>query len=427
MIDRIPKDTDIEWATLQVLKKRDQAIHISEIEQRTSRLLALSETALKIPHSDGRRSAFQYRAHWARTGLKNCGLIRNLSRGMWAITDVGRDIQTKNRFIAHKASSDQTTSSDTPKDDAQSDEHTPIDGVTGKYSIATMMDEGCFLEKRAIETILDRLRVKKNIILQGPPGTGKTWLAKRLAYALIGMRDESNVRSVQFHPSLSYEDFVRGWRPRSDGKLTLENGMFMDVVEASLKQPSAIFAIVIEEINRGNPAQIFGDLLTLIDAGKRTYKDAIELCYADPGGKRTPVYIPGNLYIIGTMNVADRSLALVDLALRRRFAFITLEPILESKWRNFVVYKRGVDADLAKEIERRIKQLNAAIDEDHALGSHFRIGHSFVTPDQRIDPGTTKRWFTQVVRTEIAPQLEEYWFDSPGQAKEATDDLLKGW
>ena len=181
------------------------------------------------------------------------------------------------------------------------------------YSVEDILKEGCFLDRAEIDLLLDRLRTKKNLILQGPPGTGKTWLAKRLAFALMGHKDDSKVRAVQFHPNLSYEDFVRGWRPTGEGKLSLADGVFMEAIKAARKEPSSKFLVVIEEINRGNPAQIFGELLTLLEAGKRTPSEALELCYPDADGVRRPVHIPENLYVIGTMNIADRSLALVDL------------------------------------------------------------------------------------------------------------------
>ena len=128
------------------------------------------------------------------------------------------------------------------------------------YSVEDILKDGCFLERAEIDRLLDRLRTKKNIILQGPPGTGKTWLAKRLAFALMGQKDDSKVRAVQFHPNLSYEDFVRGWRPTGEGKLSLADGVFMEAIKAASKDPSSKFVVVIEEINRGNPAQIFGEL-----------------------------------------------------------------------------------------------------------------------------------------------------------------------
>jgi len=293
------------------------------------------------------------------------------------------------------------------------------------YDIDDILRDGCFLPREEIERLLERLRARKNLILQGPPGTGKTWIAKRLAFALMGERDEGRVRAVQFHPNLSYEDFVRGWRPSGDGKLTLADGVFMEAIRAALSRPESRFVVIIEEINRGNPAQIFGELLTLLEAGKRTPREALELCYPDADGVRRPVHVPENLFVIGTMNIADRSLALVDLAFRRRFAFVGLEPRLGFSWRSWVTEKGGVEPALADDIERRISALNTHIAE--TFGRQFEIGHSYVTPTTKLEPGATQEWFRQVVETEIGPLLEEYWFDAPRSARDALDRLLQGW
>lgn len=303
----------------------------------------------------------------------------------------------------------------------------PPPTLTVPYTVTDIVSDGCFLSLAEIEGLLARLRDKKNLILQGPPGTGKTWLAKRLAFALVGARDESRVRTVQFHPNLSYEDFVRGWRPTGEGKLALVEGPFMEVISAALKEPGAKHVVVIEEINRGNPAQIFGELLTLLEAGKRTPKDAIELCYPDADGKRRPVHIPENVFVVGTMNIADRSLALVDLALRRRFAFVSLAPRLGEAWREWVVAACKMDPDGAKDIENRLTKLNERIAADARLGKQFRIGHSYVTPARALEAGETTDWFRQVAQTEILPLLEEYWFDAPGEAQKAFEALMQGW
>ena len=292
------------------------------------------------------------------------------------------------------------------------------------YFIDDIIAEGCFLERDRLEGILDRLRNKKNLILQGPPGTGKTWLAKKLAFALIGSRSERRVRPLQFHPNLSYEDFVRGWRPGGDGRLTLEDGTFLKAIEDAGKEPSLDFVVVIEEINRGNPAQIFGEMLTLLEADKRTKQEALALSYPRSADER--IHIPLNLYVIGTMNVADRSLALVDLALRRRFGFIDLEPILGDVWRNWVGQQFGIDTAFLADIENRITSLNQTIAEDSLLGPQFRVGHSAVTPSGGTQIENPGQWFRQVVETEIGPLLDEYWFDDSSKARAEKDKLLQG-
>jgi 5-methylcytosine-specific restriction protein B len=302
-----------------------------------------------------------------------------------------------------------------------------ITGAPEPYTVENILKDGCFLEREKIDGLIDTLTIKKNLILQGPPGTGKTWLARRLAFALAGQKDESKVRAVQFHPNLSYEDFVRGWRPTGDGKLSLVDGVFMEMIKAAVNDPSSKFVVVIEEINRGNPAQIFGEMLTLLEADKRTPNDAIELVYPDADGKRSAVHIPENLYVIGTMNIADRSLALVDLAMRRRFAFVGLEPRLGATWRDWVEKKCNIDPALVTDIERRITDLNHQIAADPGLGKQFGIGHSYVTPSHRLKTGESRKWFRQVVETEIAPLLEEYWFDQTDEAQKARDRLLLDW
>jgi 5-methylcytosine-specific restriction protein B len=296
------------------------------------------------------------------------------------------------------------------------------------YGIADILSDGCFYSEERLATMLQRWQDKKNLILQGPPGTGKTWLARRLGKALIGHdAQEPQLRSVQFHPNLSYEDFVRGWRPSGNGALALHDGVVLQMVNAALATPSQRHVLVIEEINRGNPAQIFGELLTLLEAGKRTPREAMQLCYPDPDGVHRPVHVPENLFVIGTMNIADRSLALVDMAFRRRFAFIDLEPSLGDPWRQWVVNRRQMEPTVATAIEQRLEQLNSTIAADTRLGKAFRIGHSYVTPSQSLEGRSSRDWFAEVVATELRPLLHEYWFDAADVAEREADRLLEGW
>ena len=297
-------------------------------------------------------------------------------------------------------------------------------GDDDSYTIDSIINAGCFLDRARLETMRRRLVDKQNIILQGPPGTGKTWLAKRLAYALVGSKDDARVRPVQFHPNMSYEDFVRGWRPVGDGSLELVDGPFMQMCEDARKDPDAKYVMVIEEINRGNPAQIFGEMLTLLESDKRNAGEAMALAY--PRSDRERVYIPPNVYVIGTMNVADRSLALVDFALRRRFAFFDLEPTFGEFWRDWVSVNAGISDEFLADVERRLTALNDQIAADRSLGRQFRIGHSVVTPAPGVTIGDPSEWFRQVVESEIAPLLDEYWFDEPGIADAAKAGLLAG-
>lgn len=290
------------------------------------------------------------------------------------------------------------------------------------YGISDIVAEGCFVAEAELAGMLKRWTDKKNLILQGPPGTGKTWLAKRLAKALIGKKEvpDEQLRVVQFHPSLSYEDFVRGYRPGGDGRLVLTDGLFLQVVEAARVQPDVDHVLIIEEINRGNPAQVLGEMLTLLESSKRSRVDAMELAYRKAPGEK--VYVPENLYVIGTMNLADRSLALVDLALRRRFAFVTLAPSLNAAWSNWCEAK-GVDAIASARIKAALDTLNQKVASDRALGPQFQVGHSYVTPHSPV--ADAQAWFNEVVHSEIGPLLHEYWFDTPERADEAIEQLLK--
>ena len=287
------------------------------------------------------------------------------------------------------------------------------------YTVADIIEEGCFHDGAQLKQILDRWEDKKNLILQGPPGTGKTWLARRLAYALIGFRAKKEIRSVQFHPNTSYEDFVRGWRPIAkdgEGRLDLTDGPLIQHAEDARKSDLA-HVLIIEEINRGNPAQAFGEMLTLIEESKRDEQDALALSYPREDGEL--YFLPDNLYLLGTMNIADRSLALVDFALRRRFAFETLKPAFTPAWENYLRTKLPNDSSLVTKIREKVLALNERISEE--LGADFAIGHSFFTPTKTHQSG--EEWFNGVVDSEIAPLLREYWFDNRELASRAVDDL----
>lgn len=304
------------------------------------------------------------------------------------------------------------------------DEDNDLEARIKHYSLNNIIEEGAFIEKKQLESILNRIRNKKNIILQGPPGTGKTWLAKKLAFALIGEVNEHKICTVQFHPNLSYEDFIRGWRPSGDGKLTLLDGPFLELVNEAKRDPSSKYVVVIEEINRGNPARVFGEMLTLLEADKRTPNEALELCYRKIKGEK--IFIPDNLFVIGTMNIADRSLAIVDLALRRRFAFINLEPSFGESWLKWVNEKSNIPIEVLQKFQSRIITLNKMIAEDSSLGPQYKIGHSYLTPAFNTVINDPYEWFIQVVETEIASLLEEYWFDNLDLAYKATNLLLAG-
>ena len=279
-----------------------------------------------------------------------------------------------------------------------------------------------FMSRKELEAVIDTAKRKKNIILQGPPGVGKTFISRRLAYLLMGEKDPKRIEFIQFHQSYSYEDFVQGWRPNSSSGFTLKNGSFYDFCEKARADLDRKFIFVIDEINRGNLSKIFGELLMLIEGDKRGLANAIKLTYSESEAERFSV--PENVFIVGLMNTADRSLALVDYALRRRFAFFNLVPQFESEKFKSTIIQNGGSLDLVNKIRNRIGALNQVItNERRDLGPGFQIGHSYFCPTGPIT--SDSEWYANVINTEIKPLIEEYWFDSPEKVDTLTAELLQ--
>ena len=287
------------------------------------------------------------------------------------------------------------------------------------YGLSDMLSEVFMSASRANE-LLDVLRRKKNIILQGPPGTGKTFIAKRLAYSCMKAKAGDRVEMVQFHQSYSYEDFIQGFRPKENGGFERRDGVFFRFCERARLSPGEDFFFVIDEINRGNLSKIFGELMMLVEADKRGDKHRVQLTYSMEGEHFS---IPENVHIIGTMNTADRSLAMVDYALRRRFAFFQMPPQFNDKFEARLLENGNISEELAKRIVDKVTALNKAIADDQNLGPGFEIGHSYFCNDTP-ENGGEEAWYANIVDHEIGPQLQEYWFDDKSKA-EAQIDLLK--
>ena len=302
--------------------------------------------------------------------------------------------------------------------DADSEGATP-------YSRDDMVTDGVFLTKDEINRLLDRLLAKKNLILQGAPGVGKTFVAMKLAYAAMEARDSARRLIVQFHPSYTYEDFVRGFRPVANGGFELVDGPFLEICRRANDDPDRAYVLIIDEINRGNVSQIFGELMVLLEHDKRGKGNAVTPMYRR--SKDEKLFVPENLYVIGTMNIADRSLALVDYALRRRFAFFTLVPRYADNLYKTWMSESKVASDLTQKIIQRMCALNEQIGNDSQLGRGFQIGHSFFCPPNRESDFShlTDAWYRAVVETEIVPLLEEYWYDSTEKVDAARNELLK--
>ena len=288
---------------------------------------------------------------------------------------------------------------------------------TETYSFADI-DSDVFIEKEKIESILRLLKYKKNIILQGPPGTGKTFVAKRLAFAHLGEKNNNRIEMIQFHQSIAYEDFIQGYRPRENGSFELKNGVFYEFCMRVQRDPGNDYFFIIDEINRGNLSKIFGELMMLIEHDKRGDKFAIPLTYSRLGDPK--FYIPENLYMIGTMNTADRSLAIVDYALRRRFSFISLEPEFNEKFGSFLT-EMGAKGVLVETIQEKLRSLNKTIEQDNDLGWGYQVGHSYFC--NRGDGIPDQKWFNMIVENEIKPLLHEYWFDDPDKANNLVSSL----
>jgi MoxR-like ATPase len=279
-----------------------------------------------------------------------------------------------------------------------------------------------FLSKDELQEMLDALARKKNLILQGPPGVGKTFLARRLAYSLIGFEDPARVEMVQFHQSYAYEDFVQGWRPTETGGFERRNGIFYDFCTRAKNDGGANHVFLIDEINRGNLSKVFGELMMLIETDKRGPKFSIPLTYAK--GSEDRFFVPDNLHIVGMMNTADRSLAMVDYALRRRFTFINLTPCFHSSVFQAYLEEAGVEPDVIDVIVSRMTTLNEQIrSEKTSLGEGFMIGHSYFCP-QGTEEELGIDWYRSVIKAEIAPLIREYWFDAAEKAEGIIAQLL---
>ncbi|MGG1674246.1 AAA family ATPase [Neobacillus sp. NRS-1170] len=275
------------------------------------------------------------------------------------------------------------------------------------YTVEDFLNE-VYIDEERYNTLKNLLLKKKNLILMGAPGVGKTFAAERLAYSIMGEKDTNRVMIIQFHQSYSYEDFIMGYRPTEKG-FSLLKGPFYEFCKKAEPDDRPYF-FIIDAINRGNLSKIFGELLMLIENDKRG-KD-VRLLYSDE-----QFSVPKNVNIVGMMNTADRSLAMIDYALRRRFAFFEFEPAFDSD--GFKKYQAAVANEKFDRLIDTVVTLNSVIVEDASLGKGFRIGHSYFSTNETIDD----EWLSGIVEYELIPLINEYWFDEPSKVELWTGKL----
>lgn len=277
--------------------------------------------------------------------------------------------------------------------------------------------EEVYITDKEYDKLEKLIKDNKNIILQGSAGVGKSYAAKRLAYSIIGEKDNERVKMIQFHQSYSYEDFIMGYRPKNetDG-FELKEGVFYKFCEDARNDEGNDYFLIIDEINRGNISKIFGELFMLIENDKRGEEYALELVYKDD----EKFFVPENLYIIGFMNTADRSLAMLDYALRRRFIFIDIEPAFNKPQFKNDLENKNIDKDLINKIIEKFIKLNETIKNDKTLGKGYTIGHSYFCNRKNLN----KEDYEDIINYEIAPTLREYWFDNEDKAEKEIKELL---
>ena len=329
----------------------------------------------------------------------------------WEIVQIVRAYldQKGEHFVDLSAQAYEQKNTGKRKNNDEEDEPFP----SSQYNKETFRDK-VFLEEEDFNKLLALLRDKQNVILQGAPGTGKTFTAKRLAYALMGEKDDRRVCVIQFHQSYSYEDFIEGYRPASNG-FELQEGVFYNFCQRAKKDDGQEYFFIIDEVNRGNISRIFGEAFMLLEKDKRDL-ESVKLMYS-----HEEFSIPGNVHVIGTMNTADRSLAMIDYALRRRFAFFTLKPGFETP--GFKAYQESINDSKFDALIECIKDLNEELAKDETLGEDFCIGHSFFCGLNGLQNPQLHDRLNAIVEYELIPLLQEYWFDQKDKAVKWSEKL----
>lgn len=346
----------------------------------------------------------EYRFEPSRNHYKNIRSVKWTHKGEWphpgqAAMKTLTDITAYNDYVEKLENLFESEIIDEPEDPA-------VDYPL--YDSDMFLDE-VFMDSESYETLMALVQTKKNVILQGAPGVGKTFVAKRLAYSMMGVKDPNRVMMIQFHQSYSYEDFIMGFRPSEKG-FDLKYGVFYNFCKKAEIDSDNDYFFIIDEINRGNLSKIFGELFMLIESDKRGVE--LQLLYSDE-----KFSVPNNVYIIGMMNTADRSLAMLDYALRRRFAFFEIKPGFGTD--GFRAYRMGLANEKFDRLINCVENLNAAITADESLGEGFCIGHSYFCNLKEV----TEQVLHGIIEFELIPLLKEYWFDEPTKVKDWINNL----
>ena len=401
---------------IQAIKELGGSATRKEAHEKVIELMDITEEELSVTYEKTGASRVLNQIDFARNDLAHEGFISSGTKGVWALTELGMNIDMTMELagLIHmkwvKINTAKRKGEPIPEIDLSKHYKKKIDR---KYTKEDFLKE-VFLTAPEYDKLRSLVLRKKNIILQGAPGVGKTFSAKRLAYSIIGEKNENRICMVQFHQNYSYEDFIMGYRPNDSGGFELQSGVFYNFCIRCKENPDKPYFFIIDEINRGNLSNIFGELLMLIETDKRGEKHKLNLVY---GG--TAFYIPENLHIIGMMNTADRSLAMIDYALRRRFNFFEMQPGFGSE--GFRRYMNSVQNPLFSALIERVMQLNQAIAQDSALGKGFCIGHSYFC-NLTLETCTAER-LRAIVEYDIIPMLREYWFDNDERFNQEAEKL----
>ena len=372
-------DSLATWDFCNVLKPGD----IVFAKNGTKEVIGMGEVTSKYRYDNSRNDGFKNirDIKWRNVGIKKLDFKLPIK----TLTNISKDNDVLDKL---KSLYDSTSI---------------IDDNNSSYDKYKFLEE-VYMDSKKYDKLVSVLERKKNIVLQGAPGVGKTYSAKRIAYSMMGEKDDNRIEFVQFHQNYSYEDFVMGYKPDGEG-FKLKHGVFYDFCKKAEKDHENEYFFIIDEINRGNMSKIFGELLMLIESDYRG--EDITLAYDE----NQSFAVPENLYIIGMMNTADRSLAMIDYALRRRFSFFDMEPGFETE--GFKKYQSKVDAavgnNMFNNLIDKVIDLNMAIESDNSLGKGFCIGHSYFCTDNKAN--YNKEWLKEIVEFDILTMLREYWFD----------------